>query len=252
MRVALREWRGLLVIAALAVGPAQALGLLVQVGTMPAEVRYEDGEFASRGDAGARWLLLSSGAASLLEAMAVLVVVGLAWRTLSAAVAGGHAGWWESLRAAGPRLGSLLSLALLMILGLLAAACLLLVPAIWLGVAWAVAVPALMAEGHRGGAALARSYELVRGRWWRTLGALLLVALLGAVVATGATLLLGVFVPADGPAGLALGMSAAGAALGALLTTPIQAALVAVVFIDLRGGVPEPQPEPEPRWLPPV
>lgn len=255
MRLTLREWRALLVLAALAVVPAQALGFLVQLVTMPAGVRYANGDFTAKGDAGARWFLFSSGAASLLEAAATLVVAGLAWRTLSAAAAGGHAGWRESLRAAVPRLGALLFLAVLMILGLVAAACLLLLPAIWLGVAWAVAVPALMAEDQRGGAALARSYELVRGRWWRTLGALLLGALLGALVATLAARLLAGVVPADGPAGLALGVSAVGSALGALLATPFQVTLVAVVFMDLRGGAPAPEAavEPEPaRWLPPV
>lgn len=255
VQLTLREGRSLLVLTALAVVPAQALGLLVQVATLPAGVRYQDGGFASRADAVGQWFLLSSAAASLLGAAATLVVAGLAWRTLSAAAAGGHAGWRESLRAAAPRLGALLFLAVLTVLGLVAAAFMLLLPAIWLGVAWAVAVPALMAEDQHGGAALARSYELVRGRWWRTLGALLLGALLGAIVATVASQLLVGLVPADGPAELALAVRAGGATVGALVATPLQVALVAVVFMDLRGGVPIPAPGPEPeppRWLPPV
>jgi hypothetical protein len=44
------------------------------------------------------------------------------------------------------------------------------VPGVWLYVAFAVAVPALLMEGVRGGRALGRSRQLVKGRWWPTFG----------------------------------------------------------------------------------
>ncbi len=44
---------------------------------------------------------------------------------------------------------------------------------LWIGVSWAVVLPALVVEDERGVAALRRSFTLVRGRWWATFGALL-------------------------------------------------------------------------------
>ncbi len=61
-------------------------------------------------------------------------------------------------------------------------------PAIYLAVAWAVAIPVLLGENLRGSAALRRSRALVRGRWWQCAGVLLLSFLLAAIVAAVITL----------------------------------------------------------------
>ncbi len=47
---------------------------------------------------------------------------------------------------------------------------------------WSVAIPAVVVEGHRTTDALRRSYRLIRGNWWRTFGATLLMV---AVVLAG-------------------------------------------------------------------
>ena len=59
-----------------------------------------------------------------------------------------------------------------------------LLPGIWLYIAWAFALPVLLVEGLRGPAALRRSYALVRGRWWRTFGVIALGFLLAIVIST--------------------------------------------------------------------
>jgi hypothetical protein len=61
--------------------------------------------------------------------------------------------------------------------------------AIWLYIRWAIAVPAMLAEGVGPLRALDRSWVLTRASWWRLFGVLLLIYLLTAVI-SGA---LGVF-----------------------------------------------------------
>ena len=56
-------------------------------------------------------------------------------------------------------------------------------PGVYLFVAWSVAVPVLLSENLRGMAALRRSRELVRGRWWSCAGVLVLAFLLALIVA---------------------------------------------------------------------
>jgi len=61
---------------------------------------------------------------------------------------------------------------------------------IWIEVRWAVAFPALLAERVGPTRALGRSWALVKGNWWRTLGILIVVSILVSIIqaAIGATL----------------------------------------------------------------
>lgn len=103
------------------------------------------------------------------------------------------------------------------------------VPAIWLGVAWAVAVPAQLFEGCAGARALRRSFRLVRGVGGPRSGALAVgYALAGAVTA----ILAGVFIlpfaesmTSDG----AVVANQVATAAAAVLVTPFTAALTAVI-----------------------
>lgn len=51
-------------------------------------------------------------------------------------------------------------------------------PGIWLAVSWEFAAQSVVVEGCRGTAALRRSFELVRGRWWRVFGIIFLLSLM--------------------------------------------------------------------------
>lgn len=83
----------------------------------------------------------------------------------------------EALRAAAPRSGAALAVVLLysvaVFLGLVA----LVVPGVLLAVAWYFGAQAAVLERRAPREALARSWALVRGRWWSTFGALLLSGL---------------------------------------------------------------------------
>lgn len=83
---------------------------------------------------------------------------------------------------------------------------------IWIEVRWAVAFPALLAERVGPTRALGRSWALVKGNWWRTLGILIVVSILVSIIQAALGALLG-------------GM----AALMPGLTTDFRAGLVTVV-----------------------
>ena len=108
-------------------------------------------------------------------------------------------------------------------------------PAIWLQGIWAVAVPALLVEDRGALDSLRRSSQLVKGRFWPVVGAILLGSLL-------ASLLQGVLVAPvlvlqlAGTSFLVTSILLTGAVqlVGVALTTPYVAALTAVVYVDLR------------------
>ena len=63
-----------------------------------------------------------------------------------------------------------LILSIVYFVGMISAFLTLIVPSVWLVVAWAV-LPALLSDVLGTIAALGRSFPLVRGRWWPTFGA---------------------------------------------------------------------------------
>ena len=177
-------------------------------------------------------------------ALLLIVVIGVISSTLAEAAClkavsdtylGTETDWRESLRFGFRRLGSLLWLTLIhgVLLLLAFAACI--VPGVWLYAAWSVAVPVLLIEGTRGFRALGRSFNLVRRRWWPTAGILLLANLLVTAVAAGFRLpalpLLLAGRDNEFVSDLANGVFGAAANV---VTIPFVAAVVAVIYFDLR------------------
>jgi hypothetical protein len=110
------------------------------------------------------------------------------------------------------------------------------VPGIYLAIAFTVAVPALLSEDLRGSRALARSRRLIKGRWWPTLGLVVLGGLLTGVV-NSALVALAVGVAAEGAnANTVLGFTVSTTAtiIAKAITTPFTAAYVTVLYFDLR------------------
>jgi hypothetical protein len=83
----------------------------------------------------------------------------------------------------------LLAAVLMYVAAVLAGALAFVIPGVYLAVLWYFVAQAVVIDGRRGPAALARSGELVRGNWWRALGTGVLfnaiVGILGSVVALG-------------------------------------------------------------------
>jgi hypothetical protein len=140
-----------------------------------------------------------------------------------------------SLAFAASRLLPVIGLSVLYFLGLIPAFVALIIPFVWLSVAWSVSFPALLSEGIGPVAALRRSFRLVKGRWWPTFGALLVMYLLVAVISgilgalLGATLIAAV----DNEAVAAVFYTIINT-LSSLITLPLMASVLTVVYFDLR------------------
>jgi hypothetical protein len=111
--------------------------------------------------------------------------------------------------------------------------CVLIVPGIWMMIAGMLCAPAIAVEGRDGLAALKRSIALVRGKWWRTFGLLLLAGLCAML----AYLLLAIAVKplADAAFGGGWPTEAVLTAVVGGLLTPLFNALLLVIHLDYAG-----------------
>jgi hypothetical protein len=111
---------------------------------------------------------------------------------------------------------------------------------IYLSVKVSLTTPALALESTAEGAigpvtALRRSWALVRGAWWRTLGILLLGAILAGALSQVIAIPLGVIVsavPLTATAAIVAGVVTAG--LGQAVAQPISGLVLALVYVDRR------------------
>ena len=175
----------------------------------------------------------------LLTTTLSLVLMSLASAACFRAVSGVYLGErptvGDSLRFAMTRLLPVIVLSFLYVLGLIPAFIALIIPGIWLAVAWSVSFPALLSEGIGPVAALGRSFRLVKGRWWPVFGALLVMYLLVAVIsgilgALGAATLIAAV---DSEVVAAVFVTFVNT-LSSLITLPLMAAVLTVLYFDLR------------------
>ena len=235
IKLFVRHWQPLVLSVVGLILPVQILSALVTASVAPeqfdlttSETGVEEGEEAE--------FLIGQGVIALLSVVSVLLATAVCFKAVADAYLGVEPEWRRSLRFAVRRLGGLVGVAIVggLLVGLATLA--LIVPGIWLFVMFSVAVPALLLERIGPVSALRRSFRLVRGRWWQTAGVLLvgylLIGILGALV-TGIVMIVP-SVAADGNtlAG-ALG-AVVGGTLGSVLTTPYSAAVVALLYFDLR------------------
>ena len=107
---------------------------------------------------------------------------------------------------------------------------------IWVLIRWTVDTPALFAEGIGPVAAISRSWNLTRDNWWRTLGILIVVGIMVAIIQSALTFLfagLAALIPgigADPRAGIVTTVTTViNALVGAI--TPIA---ITMLYLDLR------------------
>ena len=165
---------------------------------------------------------------AMLGALVMLTVMPLSQLAVTRAVSEAYLNvpltlteaYRTALKSYVPYIGTCLLLGL-SVLGLML---LLVVPAIYFGIAWALVGPVAVVEGIFGGAAMKRSRALTKGYWWRTFGVLVLAGLITGVVSAGVSAVLGA-IPLLGPAlnGVVQSIAAAYTAV----------ALV-VLYVDLR------------------
>jgi hypothetical protein len=186
-------------------------------------------------DAGDLWTFLAgSFLIVVVTLIAAQVATGACFKAVGGAYFDEEPDWRASLRFARERLGSLLWLSFLLVLFLIPAVLACIVPGVYLYVAWGVATPVLLLEGVRGRGALKRSRALVKGRWWPTCAVLILVGLItGIVSGVFAALLVGVVGTVDNEVATAVA-NAVAQTVSSALTTPISAAVLTVLYFDLR------------------
>lgn len=121
------------------------------------------------------------------------------------------------------------------------------VVALWLGILWSLASPALMLEKQGVVASMKRSVKLVKGSWWRVFGvqivSVILVLLAGSIIEVPFTLI-GGEVTGNGPTTLFSGGNTAswgylifvavGGVIGSALTLPISAGVTTLLYMDQR------------------
>lgn len=166
--------------------------------------------------------------------VAAVLCVGALSRLLLDSYTGHRTTWRRSLAYSAERLGPLIWLALISGLLIGIGFVLIVVPGVYLLVAWIVSVPVLMFEGTGSIEALRRSRELISDHWWTAFAALLLglICIIGVSILAGA--ILGA-VAKSGSVDVVLTLSCLSRIIGALISYPILAAICAVLYAELRG-----------------
>ena len=238
-KIYVRHFGLLIKTVALVVIPVQIIGGLILLGTVedPAVITG-DFQFDTTADsdpdtagqiASGLVSVLGGGFAQILSTAACVKAVSDAYLQQSPSAGG-------SLRFAGRRLHSLVWLSILQAVLLVFAFIALIGPGVWLALAWIVAFPALLLEGVKGRKALGRSFRLVRKRWWPTFGVILLAYLLAFVLQFFSGIVLGALSFTDLSDNLlgTVAVSTVVTTIAALIPTPFTAAVVVLVYFDLR------------------
>lgn len=224
-------WR----LVAVVVVPVQVLSALVIAATARPVVESAAGGSIRVSAGGLGTALGGILVASILTGLAAQLATASAFKAVSDAYAGRRTEWQESLRYAFERFGALIVLLIMAFIGIAVGVLLCIIPGVWLGISWVVAVPVLLIEGRTGYPALKRSMDLVKPRWWSVFGVVLLGTLLVSVAGGIVSGLFGAIVRVLSSGTVASLLSnAVGQSISSVLTTPFFAALVVVLYYDLR------------------
>lgn len=236
IKLYLRNALTLIKIVALFVVPVGLLTILFQILTAPETTTVRDGQLVlpTQGSLGA--FIGQSLILGLLGFLATLLATGAAFKAVGDAYVGRVPGAGASIRFIGSRASSLVWVSILLIFIIYVGFILLIIPGIYLLGSLLVTVPALLFENLKGGKALHRSRELTRGRWWQSfavlfLGIFLLTLVVQAVIGF---LLQALILRSVESVGSYFALSGVGGLIGSLLTTPLQACIITVLYFDLR------------------
>jgi hypothetical protein len=172
----------------------------------------------------------------LLQGAGLALAVAACFKAVAAAYLGERSGVGESLRYALRRLipvvVAYLVLTFLVGIGLI----LLIVPGVFLGVRWAMTLPAVVFERKGPFSAMGRAWELTGDNFWRVFATLLLVSLLVFVIsfAVQGVLEAALFAVDDSSEFVVATISTLAQVIGIALTYPLLAAVFAVIYYDLR------------------
>jgi hypothetical protein len=232
-------WRNALAfvrIVLLVVAPVEILSSLVaaSAGASQDDFLVGSGNAGTIGSESVWVAVTGSLVVLLLGFLASTLATGACFKAVADAYLGEQPDWRTSLGYAFHRLRSIVWVTLLASIAAGLGLILCIIPGVFLWVAFAVAVPALLTEGVKGSGALGRSRSLVQGRWWPTFGLLLIGSLLAGVAGAATGGLASVFAATRPGSVAAVIVSAIAGTVGSVITTPFTAAFTTVLYFDLR------------------
>jgi hypothetical protein len=168
--------------------------------------------------------LLTGALVGLIAVAAQQLLTGALMRAGGSSLLGRPVDVSDSYRAAFSRLGGLIGLALLVAIVVGIGFILLLVPGLIFAVFLSMAVPAFIVERKGVTESMSRSWNLVSGSWWHTLGVIFVAAIIAGVVNN--------ILSAIGGNNFFLYWICS--AIGQILTAPFVALVSIVLYVDLR------------------
>ena len=220
---------------ALIVIPAAVIGMLIQMAIVPGSTQVEEGTLVFEDNEA----LGAFVGGSVITTLLLLFVTLLATAAITKAVADQYLGRKptisDSLSFARGKWGGLLRLGILEGLILIVAFLALIIPGIYLVVAFAVAGPVLLLEGMNARDSLGQSRSLVKGRWWPVLGVLLLSMLVNFLLGSILGLLLQPVLQGVETVRTQILVSSVGDMIVQILAAPLGAAITVVLYFDLRA-----------------
>ncbi len=227
---ALQLWAAVAVV----VVPLELIELVIRLSSTPSGSFVHDGILYSSSLTVSNNGLGASVVVALIGGLAQLLAIGAVFRLVLDDYLGRHTSVQESFEFAADRLLSLLWIAILIAVLVGIGFVLLVLPGVYLLIAFSVAIPVLMAEGIKGLPALTRSRRLVGGRWWATFGRLFIAWLLLVVLSLVFAALNVASALSVSSVTVYLVVNAVVAGITAILTAPFTAAVATVIYIDLR------------------
>jgi hypothetical protein len=237
-RVFGRRWRTL-VLAALAVAVPLNLvstGLVLAFAPEQFDLDASENPLSRLTEPGQGGALAAVTGARLVDLVASGLAVAACLRVAAADYVGRDPGPGAALMFGLRRLPEVVGLLLMTGLGVAAGILLLVVPGVWLGTVWALALPALLFERTGVFGALGRSRGLVRGRFWPVLGLLALAFLLTIFGAGLLGALAGGFAAAGGADSETAGaLAALVSGIGSMaVALPLASAMLLAMYVDQR------------------
>jgi hypothetical protein len=226
-----RHFGTLIKLVSLVVVPVGIVSALVEVSALPSEGDLYDIDNDEVGT-----YIAGIAVTVLLAIVAWTVATAASFKAVADAYLGQEPDWRNSIGFVLRRLHSVIWILVLSFLILIPAFIACVLPGIWLGVAYSVAIPAFLTERTKGFQSLKRSYRLVRGRWWPTFAVVFLGYLLTSIVGGALGAVVGgttAFDTAEVTVSSVVA-NAAASIIANILTIPFIAAFLIVLYFDLR------------------
>jgi hypothetical protein len=105
---------------------------------------------------------------------------------------------------------------------------------VYLAVRWSLSVAAMMAEDIGPIRGMSRSWNLVSGQWWRTLGIILIVLIMRSIIGAALGFLFGIIAGVATSGDVQLAVVAVGSTILGAIISPLVTIAIVLLYFDLR------------------